>query len=94
MKYQGSMLSLKPTSHIELSANENYLGEPQDTESKRTITNFRTEFKELKEVTKKQLSDLKENELEDNEHLGDVQENTNIRPMEMRKTVWDWKNGI
>lgn len=91
MKYQGSMLSLKPTSHIELSANENYLGEPQDTESKRTITNFRTE---LKEVTKKQLSDLKENELEDNEHLGNVQENTNIRPMEMRKTVWDLKNGI
>lgn len=44
-----------------MSANENYLDEPQETEFKRTVK-FIKEFKEFKEDTKKHLSEIKEKE--------------------------------
>lgn len=46
---------------MEISANENYPDEPQDTVFKRKTTKFIKELKEFKEAIKKQLNELKEN---------------------------------
>ena len=39
-KDHGSILAPKPTSAVEMAANENYLDEPQDTEFKRATIIF------------------------------------------------------
>lgn len=55
--------------------------ELKDRELKRTAIDFIwiQEFKQFKDVTKKQLSEIREKEHKENEHLSDPQENTNIR---------------
>jgi hypothetical protein len=45
-KYYASVSLPKHTSHVEMTANENYLDELQDTGFKRTIINFIKTFKE------------------------------------------------
>jgi hypothetical protein len=47
MKNQSSIFSLKPTSTIEMFANENNLDEAPDTEFEREILNTIKDFKEL-----------------------------------------------
>lgn len=78
------MLSSKSISSIEMSVNENYLGESLDTESKRTITNL----KNSSSLMKTQRNGLI---ILNNEQPCDAQENTNIRSIEMRKAIWDLK---
>lgn len=80
IKDQGSMLSSKSISSIEMSVNENYLGESLDTESKRTITNL----KNSSSLMKTQRNGLI---ILNNEQPCDAQENTNIRSIEMRKAI-------
>lgn len=53
--------------------------ELKDRELKRTAIDFIKEFKQFKNVTKKQLSEIGEKEHKENKHLSDPQENTNIR---------------
>ena len=59
MSDQTKISSPKPTSPAEMFTNENYLDEPQDIESKRTIINCIKEFVGLKEGTKKLFNELR-----------------------------------
>lgn len=40
MKDKASVFSPKPTSHVKMFAKKNYLNEPRDTKSQRTIKNI------------------------------------------------------
>ena len=51
---------------------ENYLGEHQDTQFKRTIINFIKGVKEFNENTIKQPNQIKKKELEENKSLSDT----------------------
>ena len=72
-------------------ANENYLDLLQDTEVKRLIINFFKIFKEFKKTPKKKnpAYEIKKQTLEKNKGLGDAQENTQRRLVEMTKTTQD-----
>jgi hypothetical protein len=71
--------------------NENYLGELQDPETKRTTINLLGEFKQFKENTKKEFNEIREKELKEKKCLSVAQENTNIRLIEMMKATQDLK---
>lgn len=66
-------------------SNENYLDELQNTELKRTLINFNSEFKD----TKRHLCILEENKC-----LRAAQEKPNLRPNEMRKTIQDLETTV
>lgn len=71
-------------------ANENYLDELQNTEVKRTIINLFKEFKELKEDANKQLLKSRRKSFRRLKAcLGDAQENTNIRLVEIANMIQD-----
>lgn len=70
MTDQANVISLKINRLIEMFPNENYLGEPRtQTSFKSTIINFIREFKESKEHSKKQLSEIKVKDLRENKGL-------------------------
>lgn len=56
---------------------------------RRTIMNVTKEFKEFREDTKKQFSEIKEKVLKENKHPSDAQENINKWLVEMTKTIQD-----
>lgn len=58
---------------------KSYLNELHDKEFQRIIINFIKEWKDFKQATKKQLNNIKEKKLKENENLSDVQESTNRR---------------
>ena len=71
MNDQDNMSPIKFSSPTEVFSNENYL---EDTESKRTITNFIQECKEVTKTSKNQLNQLKG---DGSKRLNDAQESTN-----------------
>lgn len=66
IKGQMTIFSPKPTSPMEMFANEIYLEETVDTEFKRTMVNSIKEYKEFKVDTKKQFNQIKELECKRN----------------------------
>lgn len=70
MTDQAIVISLTLNRLIEMFPSENYLGEPRtQTSFKSTIINFIGKFKESKEYSKKQLSEIKVEELRENKGL-------------------------
>lgn len=65
---------------------KNYLNEPHDTKFQRTIVN---NIKEWQEFTKKQLNEIEEKELKEDENLQEAHVSTNRKLIEMMKTSKD-----
>lgn len=84
MNDQANIFFSKP---VEKLANENYLGDPQDTEIKRKIINCIKVFKEFKEDVMKYLNEIKKKEPKEDKCPSNACENTNMRLMEMMETI-------
>lgn len=69
MNDQANIFFSKP---VEKLANENYLGDPQDTEIKGKIINCLKGFKEFKEDMMKYLNEIKEKEPKEDKCLSDA----------------------
>lgn len=65
---------------------KNYLNETHDTKFQRTIVN---NIKEWQEFTKKQLNEIEEKELKEDENLQEAHVSTNRKLIEMMKTSKD-----